>query len=73
LTPTAQHAVRQATERNAELGIMFRYSPDSPDLTNDQKLVQHPHRSELLLNGRLGSREILNPGRHMERSHGREL
>ena len=32
------------------------------NLPNDQKIVQHPHRSELLLNGRLGSRKILNPG-----------
>src|SRR5438552_3277011 len=32
------------------------------DLPNDQKIAQHPHRSEFLLNGRLGSREVLNPG-----------
>jgi hypothetical protein len=43
------------------------------DLPNDQEIVQHPHRSELLLNGRFGSGKVLNPGSHMERPHGREL
>ena len=43
------------------------------DLPNDQKIVQHPHRSELLLNGRFGPRKVLNPGSHMERSHSREF
>src|SRR6266478_9328372 len=43
------------------------------DLPNDQKIVQHPHRGELLLNGRFGSRKVLNPGSHMEWSHGREF
>src|SRR4029077_5847261 len=45
----------------------------SCDLPNDQKIVQHPHRSEFLLNGRFGPRKVLNPGSHMERSHGREF
>ncbi len=39
------------------------------DLPNDQKIVQHPHRSEFLLNGRFGPRKVLNPGSYMERSH----
>src|SRR5271170_7524279 len=43
------------------------------DLPNDQKIVQHPHRSELLLNGRFGPWKVLDPGSHMERSHGREF
>ena len=43
------------------------------DLPNDQKILQHPHSSELLLNGRFGSRKILNPGSHMERAHCREF
>src|SRR5271165_630690 len=43
------------------------------DLPNDQKIVQHPHRGELLLNGRLGSGKVLNPGSHMKRPNGREL
>jgi hypothetical protein len=43
------------------------------DLPNDQEIVQHPNRSELLLNGRLGSRKVLNPGSHMERPHGRKF
>jgi Mg2+ and Co2+ transporter CorA len=43
------------------------------NLPNDQKIVQHPHRSELLLNGRFGSRKVLNPSRHMERPHGHEF
>ena len=43
------------------------------DLPNDQKIVQHPHRSELLLNGRFGPRKVLNPGSHMERSHCRDF
>src|SRR5258708_40049263 len=43
------------------------------DLPNDQKIVKHPNRSELLLNGRFGSGKVLNPGSHMERSHGREF
>src|SRR5271154_6557564 len=45
----------------------------SCNLPNDQKIVQHSHRSELLLNGRFRSWKILNPGRHMERPHGREF
>jgi len=40
------------------------------DLPNNQKIVQYPNRGELLLNGRLGSRKVLNPGSHMKRSHG---
>src|ERR1700736_1939644 len=43
------------------------------NLPNDQKIVQHPHRSELLLNGRFGPWKVLDPGSHMERSHGREF
>src|SRR5271157_5239840 len=43
------------------------------NLPNDQKIVQHPHRSELLLNGRFGSRKVLNPGSYMERPHRREF
>src|SRR5271165_7026989 len=43
------------------------------DLPNDQKIIQHPHRSELLLNGRFGSRKVLNPRSHMKRPHGREF
>src|SRR5271167_434176 len=43
------------------------------NLPNDQKIVQHPHRSELLLNGRFGSRKVLNPGSHMERPNGCKL
>src|SRR5258708_22233689 len=43
------------------------------NLSNDQKIVQHPNRSELLLNGRLGSWKVLNPGSNMKRSHGREF
>src|SRR5712675_2064419 len=43
------------------------------DLPNDQKIIQHPHRSELLLNGRFGPWKVLDPGSHMERSHGREF
>jgi hypothetical protein len=38
------------------------------DLPNDQKIRQHPHRSELLLHGRFGPWKVLNPGSHMERS-----
>ena len=36
----------------------------SPELLqpNDQKIVQHPHRSEFLLNGRFASRKVLNVG-----------
>src|ERR1700758_77066 len=43
------------------------------DLPHDQKIVQHPHRGELLLNGRFGSRKVLNPGSHMEWSYGHEF
>ena len=43
------------------------------NLPNDQKIVQHPHRSELLLNGRFGPWKVLDPGSHMERSYGREF
>ena len=43
------------------------------NLPNDQKIVQHPHRSELLLYGRFGAWKVLDPGGHMERSHGREF
>jgi hypothetical protein len=43
------------------------------DLPNDQKIVQHPDRSELLFNGRFGPWKVLDPGSHMERSHGREF
>src|SRR5437016_10351246 len=43
------------------------------DLPNDQKIVQHPHCSEFLLNGRLGSGKIFNPGSHMERAYGFKL
>ena len=65
---------RSGEQRNVmPSSALCSVTPDSPDLPNDQKIVQHPHRSELLPNGRLGSREILNPGRHMERSHGRAL
>jgi hypothetical protein len=32
---------------------------------NDQKIVQHPNRIGLLLNGRFGPRKVLNPGSHM--------
>ena len=39
------------------------------NLPNDEKIVQHPHRSEFLLNGRFGPRKVLNPGSHMERAH----
>src|ERR1700719_2287390 len=42
-------------------------------MPNDQKIIQHPHRSELLLNGRFGPWKVLDPGSHMERSHGREF
>src|SRR5260370_29575538 len=43
------------------------------NLSNDQKIVQHPHRSELSLNGRFGPWKVLDPGSHMERSHGRKF
>jgi hypothetical protein len=43
------------------------------DLANDQEIVQHPHRSEFLLNGRFGPRKVLNPGSHMERAHSLEF
>jgi hypothetical protein len=43
------------------------------DLPNDQKIVQHPDRSEFLLNGRFGPRKVLNPGSHMERAHSLEF
>jgi hypothetical protein len=43
------------------------------NLPNHQKIKKHPHRCELLLNGRLGSGKILNPSGHMERSHSREF
>jgi len=44
------------------------------DLADDQKIKQHPHRGQLLLNGRFGPRKILNPGSHMkQRLYGREL
>src|SRR4029077_7600127 len=37
------------------------------------KIVQHPHRSELLLNGRFGAWKVLDPGSHMEAPHSREF
>src|SRR4029077_18762125 len=43
------------------------------NLPNDHKIVQHPHRGKLLLNGRFGPWKVLDPGSHMERSHGREF
>src|SRR5208282_1466572 len=46
---------------------------DGCDLPNDQKIIQHPHRSEFLLNGRFGSGKVLNPRSHMKRPHGREV
>ena len=51
--------------------VQYRRWRKSPDLADDQKIVQHPHRSELLLNSRLGSRKVLNPRSHMKRLHGR--
>src|SRR5580704_4410273 len=43
------------------------------DMANDQEIVQHPHCSEFLLNGRFGPRKVLNPSSHMERSHSLEF
>jgi hypothetical protein len=43
------------------------------DLADDQKIKEHPHRSQLLLNGRLGRRKVFNPGGYMEWAYSFEL
>src|SRR4029077_15878312 len=78
-THTAQDPTRDETVHNLLRFLRidsesFRYgTPGEPFYRAQSKIVQHPPRRELLLNRRLRSRKVLNPGGHVKRSHGRKF